>query len=238
MPVMASLRTRNRKDGTTYHAVLYRHGGKQTSTSFEDVDTATAFKDLVDVVGPAKALASVGADPALSTMTVQQWLAHHIDHLTGLAKSTLADYRAYARNDINPVLGPIPLTALSSDDISKWMQAMVNAGKSGKTISNKHGFLSSADRSEHRRVGAISRPATVSLPNRLPRTKFGRDIPPRSTGAEAPCNRLQSGAMIIPGSTTSPGRGRHHRLDHSPERIGNHSSTCHSLTIKHLRRNL
>ena len=40
MPVMASLRTRNRKDGTTYHAVLYRHGGKQTSTSFEDVDAA------------------------------------------------------------------------------------------------------------------------------------------------------------------------------------------------------
>jgi hypothetical protein len=40
MPVMASLRTRSRKDGTTYHAVLYRHGGKQTSTSFEDLKTA------------------------------------------------------------------------------------------------------------------------------------------------------------------------------------------------------
>ena len=41
MPVMASLRTRIRKDRTCHHAVLYRHGGKQTSTSFEDLATAT-----------------------------------------------------------------------------------------------------------------------------------------------------------------------------------------------------
>ena len=47
-------------------------------------------------------------------MTVAEWLGHHIDHLTGLAKSTLADYRAYASNDITPVLGPIPLVALSA----------------------------------------------------------------------------------------------------------------------------
>jgi hypothetical protein len=60
--VIASLRTRSRKDGTTYPAVPYRHDGRHTSTSFEDLTTATTFKDLVDVVGPAKALASVGAD--------------------------------------------------------------------------------------------------------------------------------------------------------------------------------
>ncbi|HEY6575769.1 MAG TPA: hypothetical protein VI029_12735, partial [Mycobacterium sp.] len=32
---MASLRTRTRKDGTEYYAVLYRLRGKQTSTSFD-----------------------------------------------------------------------------------------------------------------------------------------------------------------------------------------------------------
>ena len=118
--------------------------------------------------GPRRLWASVGADPALSTMTVQQWLAHHIDHLTGLAKSTLADYRAYARNDINPVLGPIPLTALSSDDISKWMQAMADAGKSGKTISNKHGFLSSALNAAAKGGRIPSNPAAG---HRMPRTE-------------------------------------------------------------------
>jgi integrase len=164
----ASLRTRTRKDGTAYHAVLYRHDGKQTSTSFEDVATATMFRDLVDIVGPAKALVSVGADPALSTMTVEQWLAHHIAHLTGLAKSTLADYRSYARNDINPVLGPIPLTALSSDDIATWMQEMANTGKSGKTIANKHSFLSSA-LSGAVKAGRI--PSNPAAGHRLPETE-------------------------------------------------------------------
>jgi hypothetical protein len=106
---------------------------------------AGKFRDLVDVVGPAKALASMGADPALSTMmTVEQWLAHCIGHLTGLAKSTMADCQSYAKNDINPALGPIPLTALSSDDIATWMKAMADAEQSGKTIGNKHGLLSVA----------------------------------------------------------------------------------------------
>lgn len=40
--------------------------------------TATTYRDLVDG-GPVKALASAGADPALSTMTVEQWLAHYIE---------------------------------------------------------------------------------------------------------------------------------------------------------------
>ena len=37
---MASLRTRNRKDGSIYHAVLYSLNGKQTSTSFHDYISA------------------------------------------------------------------------------------------------------------------------------------------------------------------------------------------------------
>ena len=39
---MASLRTRTRKDGTPYYAVLYRSVGKQASTSFGDLATATS----------------------------------------------------------------------------------------------------------------------------------------------------------------------------------------------------
>jgi hypothetical protein len=69
---MASLRTRSRKDGSVYHSVLYRLDGRQASTSFEDVASATKFRDLVDIVGPLKALKSVGADPSLSTLTVEQ----------------------------------------------------------------------------------------------------------------------------------------------------------------------
>lgn len=168
MPVMASLRTRSRKDGTTYHAVLYRHGGKQTSTSFEDLETAEKFMGLVDRVGPVKALASVGLDPALSTMTVGDWVEHYIEHRTGLAKSTLADYRSYAKNDIGPTLGLVPLSALTRDDVAKWTQSMSDAGKSGKTISNKAAFLSSALNAAAE-AGRI--PANPAAGHRMPRTE-------------------------------------------------------------------
>jgi len=38
---MASLRPGTRKDGSTYVQVLYRLDGKQSSTSFEDLPSAT-----------------------------------------------------------------------------------------------------------------------------------------------------------------------------------------------------
>ena len=141
---MASLRTRNRKDGSVYFAVLYRLHGKQTSTSFHDLVSATKFQKLVEQVGPAQALEVMGVGPVLSTMTVAEWLEHYIDHLTGLEKLTLSYYRAYAKNDIVPVLGAIPLAALSEDDVAQWLQALSDKGASGKTVANKHGFLSSA----------------------------------------------------------------------------------------------
>lgn len=162
MLLMASLRSMSRKDGTEYVQVLYRLNGKQTSTSFEDAESATKFKALVEAVGPKKALASVGADPALSTMTVGQWVEHYIEHRTGLAKSTMADYRSYAKTDITQALGPIPLSALTREDVAKWTQEMADAGKSGKTISNKAAFLA-------RRSTARWRPG-VSRQTQLPVT--------------------------------------------------------------------
>jgi hypothetical protein len=93
---------RDPQDGTAYVQVLYRFDGKQTSTSFEDLRSATKFKDLVDRFRPAKALEVIGSDPELATMTVAEWLDYYIAHLTGLRKSTLYDYKSYVKNDIVP----------------------------------------------------------------------------------------------------------------------------------------
>ncbi|WP_094286065.1 tyrosine-type recombinase/integrase [Mycobacterium lehmannii] len=162
---MASLRKMTRKDGTSYVQVLYRLDGKQTSTSFEDLQSAAKFKNLADRFGPAKALEVIGADPDMTAMTVGEWLEHHIEHLTGVRKSTLYDYRSYAQKDIGPALGDLALTALSRDDVSKWMQALVDNGASGKTIANKHGFLSSALNAAVR-AGRI--PSNPAAGHRLP----------------------------------------------------------------------
>jgi hypothetical protein len=61
--------------------------------------------------GPGNALSTLKVDTTLSTMTVEQWLAKHIDDLTGVDRGTVAKYRAYLKNDIGPVLGSLPLFA-------------------------------------------------------------------------------------------------------------------------------
>lgn len=162
---MASLRSGTRRDGTTYVQVLYRLNGKQSSTSFEDLASATKFQNLVERFGPARAQETLGTDPEFSAITVGEWIEHHIDHLTGLTKSTLYDYRSYLKNDINEALGDLPLTSLSRDDIAKWMQGLSDKGSSGKTIANKHGFLSSALNAAVR-VGRI--PSNPAAGQRLP----------------------------------------------------------------------
>jgi integrase len=162
---MASLRNGKRRDGSSYVQVLYRLNGKQSSTSFEDLVSATRFKALVDRFGAAKALETLGADPEFSALTVGEWIQHHVDHLTGLRKSTLYDYRSYLKNDIADSIGDLPLFSLTRDDIARWVQSMARSGASGKTIANKHGFLSSALNAA---VRAGRLPANPAAGQRLP----------------------------------------------------------------------
>ena len=53
---MSSIRVRQRKDGSTYTAVLYTLNGKQTSSSFIDHAEAVRFQELANGASPAKAL--------------------------------------------------------------------------------------------------------------------------------------------------------------------------------------
>jgi integrase len=48
------------------------------------------------------------------------------------------------RRDITPFFGELPLTALTPDDIGRWVKQLETTGNSPKTIHNKHGFLSGA----------------------------------------------------------------------------------------------
>ena len=53
---MASVRKRQRNDGTPYWSVLYNIAGKQASTSFNDPADAEALRELINRVGAARAL--------------------------------------------------------------------------------------------------------------------------------------------------------------------------------------
>ena len=87
---MATLRLRTRKDGSAYTSVLFRVDGKQSSMSFGDHAKAVRFKDLVKQVGPAKALEVIdAAERTVSALTVEEWIGHHISHLTGVEQETI-----------------------------------------------------------------------------------------------------------------------------------------------------
>jgi integrase len=142
---MATLRLRTRRDGSAYTSVLFRVDGKQSSISFDDHAKAVQFKELVNQVGPTRALKVIAAATSTAhVLTVDDWIRHHIAHLTGVESETIRRYRSYLANDIAPALGTTPLTALSRDDIAIWVNAMFEEGASGKTIANKQRFLSGA----------------------------------------------------------------------------------------------
>lgn len=176
---MASLRRRKRRDGTWAFNVLYKLHGQQTSATFDTEREAEEFRDMVNAVGAERAMKAWDFSPTTRVLkkasgtTVGEWLDHYINHRTGITKAALYDYRSYLRNDINPLIGPIPLTVLSRDDVEAWMQALTEKQKrgklpAGKTLANKHGLLSAALNAAVR-AGKI--PSNVALGTRIPRTE-------------------------------------------------------------------
>ena len=140
---MASIRQRERKDGSAYWAVLYVLNGKQTSSSFNDHREAVNFQTMANKTSPAKALEVwAAARPAADGFTVAGWCSHYVDHLTGVNDGTRTKYQRYVANDIAPSkIGPLPLTALTNADVAKWLNSLTGAAK---TAANKHGFLAGA----------------------------------------------------------------------------------------------
>lgn len=180
--VMASIRKRPRRDGTFTYAVLFTFNGKQTSVPYESLAEAEDFKDLVNRVGPKRAMEIEDVPlpkniAPKNSLTVEQWCNHHIDHLAGVEQGTIDLYRMFVRVDIAPVIGHIPLVKLTSEDIASWVTAMTTIlGAQTKrppaisSLKHKHAFLS----------GALSKavpdhiPANPAAGMRLPKT-IGED---------------------------------------------------------------
>lgn len=169
--LVASIRARLLKDGTYVWNVRFSIDGRETSITFPIEGDAKKFRILVDSVGARRAMDAWGiADTpknAPTGPTVRDWLKEYIAHLTGVEKKTVAEYERYALRDIDAPLGDIPLASLAERDLAIWVNAMKDAGASGKTISNKHGFLSGALKSAVK-AGVI--PANPCQGMRLPRT--------------------------------------------------------------------
>lgn len=175
---MASLRSRRRADGTTAYAVVYIHDGRQTSVTFDSEHSANEFLCSIKLLGADRAMKAFGIAPTIravkarpSGVTVADWVATYIASRSGVAKSTLYDYEAILRNDIKPhPIGGIPLELLARGDVVAWVNGMTT---SGKTIANKHGFLSAA-LTNAVLSGLIA--ANVAAGTRLPRTEKPENV--------------------------------------------------------------
>lgn len=172
---MAWIRERQRANGTTAWTVRYElDDGTQTSATFDDNDSATEFRDAVNSIGAERAMKAWGIAPTKraakrsTAPTVKVWLQKYIDTRTGVTKATLFDYSSYLKHDIAPTLGHIPIDLLTPDDIAKWVQELSDRKLAGKTIANRHGFLSAALNTA---VAAHKIPHNPAAGTRIPRTE-------------------------------------------------------------------
>ena len=124
--------------------VRYRLAGRSSSKTFADDRGARQFAALVDKLGPARAVAILDQRTAapLGTLTLEDYARRHVDSLTGVGEGHRERCRAMITNDLAD-LGALPLSAVTTDDVHAWVNALERSGASGKTIKNKHGFLSS-----------------------------------------------------------------------------------------------
>jgi integrase len=134
------------KSGKKTWRVRWRDGGReapQQTRTFDDFDGAEVFARLVDQLGGAHAIKVLAAraNAGRDIHTVESWANKHIDTLSGVQEDTIRDYRRFVSDDLG-LLAPMPLDAVVRDDIAAWVRTQERHGSSGKTIANKHGFVS------------------------------------------------------------------------------------------------
>lgn len=168
--VVASIHAQKNRSGNAYR-VLWRKDGRQRSLTFENLPSAERFKTLLDDHGPDEALRIIALDEiGRHVPSVTEWLRSHIDNLTGVQPATVARYHAYVVRDIAPVFGSMPISTVTESTIARWVNGLRG---SGKTISNKHGFLSGAFKAAVRAGVLTSNPCEG---RRLPHTRVEETV--------------------------------------------------------------
>lgn len=170
---MASIRERQRSDGSTAYAVLWRDSdtGKQTSYPCESRQEAQRLQRLVEANGNSLTQTEAMLQKVtLGGPTVAENMGRHIEMLTRAGPDQVKRYRNAITNHFSERLGKMPVVAVEHEDIVLWvkyMQGKSYKGKpfSAKTIANHHGLLSaSMETAVRRRLRADNPCKGVQLP--------------------------------------------------------------------------
>lgn len=138
----ASIRSRQKRDGTFSHDVRFRQDGQSKSLSFSDYDKAVKWERILKQVGPAEAIKLLGMATQADAPTVDEYAETFIAAKSGIEPKTAEHYRMFMRLHISPAFGSLPIDAVGPELIAKWVNAQAKAGAASKSIQNRHGFLS------------------------------------------------------------------------------------------------
>lgn len=122
--------------------VLYRHGGKQASKTFDSQTAAVRVRDLIDALGPDRALAALADElthhgPTLHELA-QQWFDFKKRDLTPRA---LADYKRDYHLWIEDYLGHRAAETITEADVQSWVDRTLAPTLSPKTVADRHALL-------------------------------------------------------------------------------------------------
>lgn len=138
----ASIRPRPRRDGTIAYDVRYRLDGSSRTLSFGTQKAAERWAGIVRTIGPAEALKFVELNSKPGTPTIDEYVDTYLATKSGVEPKTIDHYRMFMRRHISPVMGHMPLDAVSKETIAAWVNGMRDSGAAAKSIANRHGFLS------------------------------------------------------------------------------------------------
>lgn len=176
---MASVRERSSKGGQRSWAVLFRHGGKQASRTFESEQAALDFKALVEILKPDKALAELdgGQNDGLTVDDLAarffEWKAPDVE------ARTLTDYRRDYANWIQPRLGHRHAESVDELDVQALVDKMARL-LDPKSVADRHMILHSMFKFGHARSRRLvtHNPCTeTQLPKRKRKPPKGMPLP-------------------------------------------------------------
>jgi len=170
---MASISARKNRAGTVSYRVQYRKDGKMRQETFPTMKGAHEFSALLDRVGPdaAREVRLARLKRTVGIPTLQEWteeyLAADSGWLTGVTDATREGYQQIARRTFLPSLGPLPLDAISKQDVAKWVawqerQPSARNPKtpvSAKSVKNYHSVLSAVLKAAQEAGHVASNPA-------------------------------------------------------------------------------
>ncbi|MCZ4125986.1 tyrosine-type recombinase/integrase [Streptomyces sp. H39-S7] len=165
---MASIKRRDKSDGTASFTVLFRAGGarnaKQESEVFGDETAAERFRELVNGHGqqwPPGWVRGQGfvADQRRPGTMFEPFALAYVDRLTGIQGDTRSKYKTRIRANMTPWFGPYSVEDGEGSIVREMVQDWVNDLEAGrpapldpadrkprtkyrpKTIQNEHGLL-------------------------------------------------------------------------------------------------